>query len=59
VKEREILAIIQCKKDWSFWGQMNYVMAKPCSGSVRHVLVEDEEQGTLTEHSGISSKGYL
>ncbi len=25
-------------------------MGKWCSGSVRHVLVEDEEQGTLTEH---------
>ncbi len=50
VREREILAIIQRKKDQSFWPRLNYVVGKPCSGSVRHVLVEDEEQGTLTEH---------
>jgi hypothetical protein len=49
-KEREILGIIQCKKDRSFWCQLNYVMGKPRSGSVWQVLVEDEEHGTLTEH---------
>jgi hypothetical protein len=50
VKDREIFAIIQHKKDQSFWCQLNYVMEKPLSGSVRPGLVEDEEQGTLTEH---------
>jgi hypothetical protein len=25
-------------------------MGQPCHGSVRHVLLEDEDQGTLTEH---------
>ncbi len=50
MREWEILAIIQREKDWSFWQQLNYVMEKPHIGSVRCVLVEDEEQGTLTEH---------
>jgi hypothetical protein len=48
-KEQEILAIIQRKKDRSFWHQLNYVMDKPRNSLVRQVLVEDEEQGTLTE----------
>ncbi len=50
MREREILAIIQCKNDRSFWCRLNYVMGKLHSGSVWLMLVEDEEQGTLTEH---------
>ena len=49
-REREILAIIQREKDRSFWRRLNYVMGKARSGSVRKVLVEDEDSGTLTEH---------
>jgi hypothetical protein len=49
-REQEILAIIQHEMDWSFWQQLIYVMRKPCSGSVRRMLMEDEEQGTLAEH---------
>jgi hypothetical protein len=49
-RERKILAIIQHEKDKSFWQRLNYVMRKPPGGSVRRVLVEDEEQGTLTGH---------
>ncbi len=48
--EQEILGIIQCKKDRSFWRQLNYMMGKPWRGSVQRVLVEDEEHGTLKEH---------
>ena len=36
-KEKEILAIIQRKKDRVFWRQINYSMGKPCGGSVRRV----------------------
>ncbi len=50
MKEQEILAIIQCKKEQSLWHLLNYLMGKPCSGSVRHVLVKDKKLGTLTEH---------
>jgi hypothetical protein len=49
-REREILTTIQCKKDPSFWQRLNYVIGKPRSGSVKRVLVEDKELGTLTEH---------
>jgi hypothetical protein len=50
-KEKEILAIIQREKDWSFWRQINYVMGKPRGGSVRRVLTKDgDEEGTLSEH---------
>ena len=50
-REKEILAIIQREKDRSFWRRLNYVMGKPRGGSVRRVLVEDENQeGVLTEN---------
>jgi hypothetical protein len=49
-KEQEILGIIQCKNDRSFWSQSNYLMGKPRIGSVQWVLVDDKEHGTLTEH---------
>jgi hypothetical protein len=48
-KEREILAVIQREKDWSFWRRINYVMRKARNGSVRRVLVEDDTEGTLME----------
>jgi hypothetical protein len=48
--EWEILEIIQKDKDRSFWCRLNYVMGKACSGSVRKVLNENEESGTLMEH---------
>jgi hypothetical protein len=49
--EREILAIIQWERDRLFWHRLNYVMGKARSGSVRKVLIEDEDSGTLTEHA--------
>jgi hypothetical protein len=49
--KKEILAIIQREKDWSFWRRLNYVMGKPRGESVRRVLVEDENQeGVLTKN---------
>jgi hypothetical protein len=49
-REKEILDVIQRKKDQSFWRRLNYVMGKPRGGSVSRVLVEDENQeGVLTE----------
>lgn len=50
-KEREILEIIQLEKDRSFWRRINYVMGKSRNGSVRRVLVENDKEGTLTEHT--------
>ncbi len=50
-REREILAIIQQERDRSFWRRLNYVMGKARSGSVRKVLIEDEDSGTLTKHA--------
>ncbi len=47
---REILEIIQQEKDRSFWCRLNYIMGKVRSGSVRKVIIENEESGTLTEH---------
>jgi hypothetical protein len=69
-KKRKILAIIQREKDRSLWCHLNYVMSKPQNGSVRCVLLEDEEQGTLIEHTtqelvqeaifdNIHQKGFL
>ena len=49
-KEQEILAIINRERDRAFWRRLNYVMGKSRSGSVRKVLIEDEENGTVTEH---------
>jgi hypothetical protein len=49
-KEHEILAIIKWEHDQSFWRWLNYVMGKTRSGSIRRVLIEDEETGTLSEH---------
>ena len=49
-KEKEILAIIHREKERGFWRRINYVMGKARNGSVRRVLVENEEEGTLTEH---------
>ncbi len=50
--EKEILSIIQQEKDQSFWQRINYVMGKPCGGSVRRVLVEDGNQdGNLVENT--------
>jgi hypothetical protein len=50
-REKEILAIIQREKDRSFWRRLNYVMGKPRGGSVRRVLLKDENQeGVLTEN---------
>ncbi len=43
-REKEILAIIQREKDQSFWRRLNYVMGKPRGGSVRRVLVKDENR---------------
>ncbi len=42
--QKEILDIIQREKDRSFWRRLNYVMGKSRGGSVRRVLVEDENQ---------------
>jgi hypothetical protein len=50
-KEKEILEIIQREKDRSFWRRINWVMGKARNGSVRRVLVENEEEGTLIEHA--------
>ncbi len=49
-KEWEILAIINREQDRSFWRRLNYVMGKARSGSVRKVLIEDKENGTVTEY---------
>ena len=50
-KEHEILAIIKRERDKSFWRRLNYVMGKARSWSVRRVLIEDEDTGTLSEHA--------
>jgi hypothetical protein len=51
-REKEIVAIIQREKERIFWCRLKYSMGKPRSGSVRRVLVEDEDQeGALTEYS--------
>ena len=50
-KEKEILEIIQREKDRSFWRRINWVMGKARNGSVRRVLVGNEEEGTLIEHA--------
>ena len=49
--EREILVIIQWERNRSFWRRLDYVMGKARSGSVRKVLIEDEDSGTLTEQA--------
>jgi hypothetical protein len=49
--EKEILAIIQCEKNWSFWRWINYVMGRAHGGSVHCVLVENvDQEGTLTKN---------
>jgi hypothetical protein len=51
-REKEILVIIQREKDRSLWRWLNYVMGKPCAGSVRRVLVENgDQEETLTENT--------
>ncbi len=50
-REREILAIIQRERDRLFWRRLNYVMGKARRRSVRKVLIEDEDSGTLMEHA--------
>jgi hypothetical protein len=49
-KEKEILEIIQREKDRSFWRRINWSMGKARNGSVRRVLVENEDESTLVEH---------
>ncbi len=41
MREREILAIIQREKDWSFWCRINYAIGKTKGGLVRHVITDD------------------
>jgi hypothetical protein len=49
-REKEILSIIQRERDKGFWRRLNFIIGKPRGGSVRRVLVEDENQeGVLTE----------
>ncbi len=51
-REREILAIIHCEKDKSFWRRINYTMGKKRGGSVQRILVENPDQeGQQIKHT--------
>ncbi len=49
--ERQILAIIQCKKNRSFWGHLNYALGKPRGVACFKVQVE-QAGGTVDEING-------
>jgi hypothetical protein len=52
MREREILVIIQRKKDHSFWHQINYAMGKKRGGLVRCVLMDNpNNKGQQIEHT--------
>jgi hypothetical protein len=46
--EHQILAIIQCEKDRSFWQRLNYALGKPWGGACFKVQVE-QAGGTVDE----------
>ncbi len=50
-REKEILTIITCEKDRSFWRWISYSMGKARGGLVRRILVESGDQvGNLIEN---------
>ncbi len=51
VAERQILAIIQCEKDRSFWRHLNYALDKPRGGACFKVQME-QVRGTVDEING-------
>jgi hypothetical protein len=51
VAAKQILAIIQRKKDKSFWRRMSYLLGKPRGGACFKVQVKQAD-GTVQEFSG-------